>query len=115
MASKVSSTDVVKDADKVIGVWKANPAFSIMGTTQADFSASTQTVRDMDAVIEAKRQELTGLVDRRDDQAKALSEWVTRARSGIRSNFGPDSAEYEQVGGKRKSERKPPVRKPKTK
>jgi uncharacterized protein YqgV (UPF0045/DUF77 family) len=113
MASKVSVPDVVKDADKVIGVWKVNPTFSMMGTTLAVFSASTRTVRDMEAVIEAKRQELSGLVDRRDDEAKALSKWVTRARSGIRSNFGPDSAEYAQAGGVRQSERKHPTRKPK--
>jgi len=113
MASKVSVPDVVKDADKVIGVWKVNPTFTMMGVTAADFSTATQTVRDMEAVIEAKRQELSGLLDRRDDQAKALNEWVTRARSGIRSNFGPDSAEYAQAGGVRKSERKHPQRKPK--
>jgi len=113
MTSKVSSTDVVKDADKIIGVWKANPAFSMMGVILADFTAATQAIRDMEADIEAKRQELSGMVDRRDDKALALSEWVTRARSGIRSNFGPDSAEYAQAGGVRKSERKKPQRKPK--
>jgi len=39
---------------------------------------------------------------------------VTRARSGIRSVFGPDSTQYEQAGGTRTSERKTPTRKPKT-
>ena len=68
MASKVSVPDVVKDADKVIGVWKVNPTFTMMGVTAADFSTAT---------------------------------------------FGPDSAEYAQAGGVRKSERKHPQRKPK--
>ena len=112
MATKVSSTNVVEDADKIIGVWKANPTFSIMGITQADFVAATDDIRNRNTAIADMQRELTGLIDRRDDKALALSEWVTRALSGVRSNFGPDSAEYEQAGGTRKSERKKP--KPRT-
>jgi hypothetical protein len=33
--------------------------------------------------------------------------------NGIRGFFGPDSNQYEQAGGTRKSERKPPTRKAK--
>jgi hypothetical protein len=40
-----------------------------------------------------------------------LGEWVTRARSGFRAVYGPDSTQYEQAGGTRSSERKKPVRK----
>ena len=39
------------------------------------------------------------------------SQLTTRARSGIRGFFGPDSDEYEQAGGTRTSERKKPTRK----
>jgi hypothetical protein len=49
-----------------------------------------------------------------DDEAAAKRrELTTRALSGIRGYFGPDSDEYEQAGGTRTSERKKPVRKPK--
>ena len=106
MASKVSSGNVVEDAEKIIGVWQANPAFGMMGITLDEFKAAVDDVRGRDTAIKARRQELTGLVDERDDKALALSEWVTRALSGIRSNFGPNSAQYEQAGGTRKSERK---------
>jgi len=109
MATKVSSGNVVEDADKIIGVWQANPAFSMMGITLDEFKAATDDIRSRDATIKARRQELTGLVDERDDKALVLSEWVSRALSGIRSNFGPDSAQYEQAGGTRKSERKTPA------
>jgi hypothetical protein len=34
--------------------------------------------------------------------------------AGVGSKYGKDSSEYEQAGGTRTSERKPPVRKPKT-
>jgi hypothetical protein len=109
MATKVSSGNVVEDAEKIIGVWQANPAFSIMSITLDEFKAATDDIRSRDAAIKARRQELTGLVDERDDKALTLSEWVSRALSGIRSNFGPDSAQYEQAGGTRKSERKTPA------
>lgn len=38
-----------------------------------------------------------------------------RMLAGIGAHFGPDSTEYELAGGTRKSERKRPVRKPKSK
>ena len=106
MATRVSSGNVVEDADKIIGVWQANPAFGMMGITLEEFKAAADDIRGRDTAIKARRQELTGLVDERDDKALALSDWVTRALSGIRSNFGPNSAQYEQAGGTRKRERK---------
>ena len=42
-----------------------------------------------------------------------LTALTTRALSGIRGFFGPDSDEYEQAGGTRKSERRKPTRKTK--
>ncbi len=36
---------------------------------------------------------------------------ITRAHSGIRAPFGPNSSQYEEAGGVRKSERKRPARK----
>lgn len=42
----------------------------------------------------------------------ALREMNKRVLSAVEAQFGPDSSEYEQVGGTRQSERKRPVRKP---
>jgi hypothetical protein len=50
------------------------------------------------------------LLDQRDDAAVVLNGYNTRALSAIRGIFGPDSAEYDQAGGTRTSERKTPVR-----
>ena len=63
------------------------------------------------AAVESKRTELTGHINSRDAKSSNISEMVSRARSGIRAAFGPDSTEYEQAGGTRKSERKPAKRK----
>jgi len=38
---------------------------------------------------------------------------IESAHSGIRAQFGPDSSQYEEAGGVRKSERKRPARKAK--
>ena len=40
-----------------------------------------------------------------------LQEWNRRILSAVEAQFGPDSSEYEMVGGTRKSERKRPTRK----
>jgi hypothetical protein len=111
--AKTAANAVLTDADKIIKVWDDNPTFSMGEVTAASFKAARKGVKDADADIEAKRIELTALLDTRDDKIAAMTELITRARSGIRSTFGPDSSQYEQAGGTRKSERKPRRRKPK--
>jgi hypothetical protein len=60
-------------------------------------------VRDQ---VEALRTQLSGLLNDIGAKMKAVSDVVTRARSGMRAFYGPDSTQYEQVGGTRTSERK---------
>ena len=70
---------------------------------------------DYDTAVNDHRTTLTRLihmcwrtvpVNQRDDQAYNLNQLVTRARSGFRAVYGPDSSQYEQAGGTRSSERK---------
>ena len=106
--------EVLKDAQKIVTVWTENPTFSMGEVTALSLKADMAELTADDEAVEGQRQKLTALLNKRDAQSAALNELVTRARSGIRSVFGPDSTQYEQAGGTRKSERKPPVRKPKT-
>jgi hypothetical protein len=46
---------------------------------------------------------------------RELQTETARMLAGVGAHFGPDSSEYEQAGGTRKSERKRPVRKAKAK
>ena len=111
MAVKVNPTKVHKHSHTILKVWKDNPDFKMGDVTLAKF---TQAVTGLGTTLEDisdKELEVKALANGRDDQAKNLSEWNTRARSGIRSVFGPDSTEYEKAGGTRKSERKKAVRK----
>jgi hypothetical protein len=43
-----------------------------------------------------------------------LADMSQRVQAGVKAQYGPDSSEYELVGGIRRSERKKPVRKPKS-
>ena len=47
-----------------------------------------------------------------DADESELREMNRRALSAVEAQYGPDSSEYELVGGTRQSERKRPVRKP---
>jgi hypothetical protein len=102
---------VLADAGQILNVWTANPDFKLGDMTLAKFKTATEELQEADNAVEAKRTELTGLINARDTQAAELGEWVTRARSGFRAVYGPDSTQYEQAGGTRSSERKKPVRK----
>ena len=115
MATKVSTDKVLTDASNIEKVWKANPEMKLgkddKPVTLTDYQASIKTVGDLTAQIEEARHQLDGLLDQRDDTALELNGYNTRALSAIRGIFGPDSAEYDQAGGTRSSERKTPTRK----
>ena len=61
--------------------------------------------------VKQKEQELTGLRNNRDDATTTSNDAVMRFRSVIKGLLGPDSSEYEQVGGTRRSEIKRPAKK----
>ena len=114
MGTKVSSDKVLTDASSIEKVWKANSDLKLgkgTGTIALkDYQASIKAVSDLTDEIETLRHQLNGLLDQRDDAALELSGYNTRALSAIRGIYGPDSAEYDQAGGTRSSERKAPVR-----
>ena len=114
MAAKVSADKALTDSSSIEKVWKANSDLKLGKNPDtvalADYQAGIKAVNDFNAKIEELRSQLNGLLDNRDDAALELSGYNTRALSAIRGIFGPDSAEYDQAGGTRSSERKTPVR-----
>ena len=111
MPSQLSSEDVVADTDRALKVWKVNPTMTIVNLPIANVETARNGVVALDTEIHDLRDQLTGLLDRRNDQAKALNKMVVRVRGAIKSNFGDDSPEYEQAGGTRSSEYKKPAKK----
>ncbi len=110
MPASTTVNAVLLDAQKIIETWNANPTFALNDITQKSFGDLQARAALLSETIEARRLELQGLINQRDDAVKSLQTAITRARSGFRAFFGPDSTQYDQAGGKRLSERKSPVR-----
>jgi hypothetical protein len=105
---------VLEDADRILRMWTENPTFSFGELTQVKFQTMVDDLRNKRNQTEMLRTQLTALVNETNELGVGLSDAVTRALSGVRAVFGPDSSQYEQAGGTRRSERKrPTVRKPK--
>ena len=115
MATKANPDQALADSTGIAKVWKANPSLTLGKddgkVALKDYQASIKAVSDLNDEISDLRDQLTKLINDRDDAAGILSGYNTRALSAIRGIFGPDSTEYDQAGGTRTSERKKPVRK----
>ena len=105
MPTAATNTALV-DGKKVYNVWAANPEFVMKDVTLENFTAAMADAQAADDAVETLRGQLTALLNARDAKNAALTELTTRAMSGIRGFFGPDSDQYEQAGGTRSSERK---------
>lgn len=83
------------------------PALSIAAyTTQInDFSTKLDNYNQMVSALDDLQNQL-------DASETSLREANKRMLSAAEAQFGPDSSQYEQAGGKRLSDRKKPTRKP---
>ncbi|MBI5383282.1 MAG: hypothetical protein HZA90_01200 [Verrucomicrobia bacterium] len=114
MATKLNPDKVKKDSNIILGVWTGNPDFKMKDVTLEGFRADCDALDKVLADIADLDMKLTPLRNQRDDLTLKLNETNTRARSGMKGFFGPNSTQYEQAGGTRATERKKSVRKPKT-
>ena len=105
---------VVSDSEQIARVWTENPSFSLGEVTLVNFQTKITELRQKRDQIENLRTQLTALNNDIKQRSAELANIVTRARSGFRAMFGPDSTQYEQAGGTRSSERKRPKAKPPT-
>jgi len=112
--AKVVVDTVLTKAQQVLLAWEANPDFQLGTMTLDNFKAELQKLTNQVDATERARLVYTDLVNQRDDQASVVSDLVTRTRSGFRAFYGPDSSQYELVGGVRRSERKSPSKTPKS-
>jgi hypothetical protein len=114
MPSNNTIASVLADGAKIVDVWTANPTFMLGTITLESFKGQLSELQTTASVVETKRTELTGLLIARDEKSTTMSDLISRARSGFRAAFGPDSTQYEQAGGTRRSERKSAKRKAST-
>jgi len=94
------------NSQKGVDTWIANPAFSMGNLTLKQLQDARDTAASLCDLVETKRLELVALANQRDEASEILRDMTSRARSGFRAFYGPDSTQYEQAGGVRSSERK---------
>ena len=69
----------------------------------------TAKIDDLEAAIsalDALNAERTRQVNVKGDKAGALSDYLVHVRTSVKAVCGPDSSEYDMIGGTRSSERK---------
>lgn len=100
-----STNDVLTDANRIVDTWNANTDFTLGSITLAKFTEARDALAAADAEVESKRTELAALLNARDERHAVMQDLVTRMRAGFKAVYGPDSTQYEQAGGTRRSER----------
>jgi len=111
MASKNTPESIIADASNIIELMTANADFKMKDVTAATMKTDVTSASTVIQQINSLELQLTPLRNTRDELMAKLSENCTRARAGFKSFYGPNSSQYEQAGGTRKSERKKPARK----
>ena len=86
------------EAQKVGAVWSKNTQFTLRAVTLKQFKAAMEARQIGDEEVEARRRELTALINQWNAANRTLKKMTTQAHGGIRGFFGPDSDEYEQAG-----------------
>jgi hypothetical protein len=77
---------------------------------EPSLNAAERLIQEL-AAAEAKYRELS---DQTQVELKKFNALMVRARSAVKGIYGPDSDEYQAIGGKKASERAKPGRKPKS-
>jgi hypothetical protein len=110
MSKNITDNNLVTDAKTSARFWEEHPKIELQETTCSAFKKTQTAYQEaVDAVVE-KENELSSKLAERDALASEVRLVVTRLRSMVKGFYGPDSKEYEQLGGTRVSDRKRPVR-----
>ena len=107
MAKSKSFDNVQADGETLLRVWDANPNLALGDITREQVRTMITTFVTSRATANDLRTQLTAAVNAVNDQARQINDICVRGRSGARAQFGQDSTQYDQLGGTRKSERKP--------
>lgn len=111
MANRYSLETVLTGCERIARVWTENPSFSLGEVTLAGLQTKITEVRQKRQELEALRMQVTALTNQLEEQGAELASIRTRALSGFRAFYGPDSTQYEQAGGTRQSDRRRTTRK----
>lgn len=104
MPSRYSTDSVLTECERISRVWTDNPGFSLGEVTLAGLQAKMAEVRQKREQLETLRMQAASLSNELEEGTGELASIRTRALSGFRAVFGPDSTQYEQAGGTRQSD-----------
>jgi len=104
MPSRYSTDSVLAECERILRVWTDNPTLTLGEVTLASFQAKIAEAKQKREDLENLRMQVTGISNELEEQTSVLANIRTRALSGFRAVFGPDSTQYEQAGGTRQSE-----------
>ena len=111
MATKYSVDAVLAGIEKIDRVWTDNPSFTLGEITHQSVQEKIAALRQTKEQLETVRMQVTALTNALNDGASELAAINSRALSGLRATYGPNSTQYELGGGTPQRERKRPSRK----
>jgi hypothetical protein len=112
MAVKGSSfEDIQAQANQLLRVWAENPKLALGDLTKGQFSDTVAAFTSARTEVDDLRNQLTRAINDLNAKAAEILAITVRARSVARGQFGPNSTQYEQLGGTRTSDRKPRTKK----
>jgi hypothetical protein len=111
MPNRYSAESVITGSERIARVWADNPTFTLGEVTLPILQSKITDARQKRQQLEILRMQVTALSNELDDDIKELAAIRTRALSGYRAVYGPNSTQYEQGGGTRQSDFRRPTRK----
>jgi len=111
MPSKYSTSKVLTDCDRIVRVWTDNPTFALGEVTLVSLKAKMADVREKRERLETLRMQEEALLNEVEVETAELSAIRSRALSGLRATYGPNSTQYGQGGGTRPDDKRKPTRK----
>ena len=108
MPGKYSYDTVLTEGEQIARVWGENSTFTLGEITLTGLQGKLTSLRQKRDQAETLRTQLTAITNEANALSNDVANIITRARSGFRATYGPDSTQYEQAGGTRASERKRP-------
>jgi hypothetical protein len=113
MAKKFIPTDLPEQAASIQDAWsRIDPKMTLGSLNLTALITDIQGLRGIHADLVSMENQLTALRDQRDMLEQSTWDKVKGVRSMVKVIYGDDSLEYELMGGKRRSDRKPARRTP---
>lgn len=111
MTRRYKPESVLTECERIVRVWTDNPTFSLGEVTLVSLKEKMAGLREKREHLEALRMQEAALSNEVGTETAELAGIKSRALSGLRAVYGPNSIQYGQGGGTRQDDRRKPARK----